>query len=131
MKQEEERLSFRRGDAAAIIGVALAALVLLVLFLRFSGSDTRPTVCIYREGKKIQELTLDQDGEYTVQGEYRNRVSVLGGRVCMAESDCPGEDCVHSGWISRPGQSIVCLPNRVEIRLEGAENSDDVDAVVR
>ena len=65
MKQEEERLSFRRGDAAAIIGVALAALVLLVLFLRFSGSGTRPTVCIYREGKKIQELTLEQDGEHT------------------------------------------------------------------
>lgn len=131
MKQEEERLSFRRGDAVAIIGVALAALVLLVLFLRFSGSDTRPTVCIYREGKKIQELTLDQDGEYTVQGEYRNRVTVRDGRVCVSESDCPGEDCVHSGWASRPGQSIVCLPNRVEIRLEGTGNGDDVDAVVR
>ena len=131
MKQEEERLSFRRGDAVAMIGVVLAALILLVVFLRFSTSGTQSAVCIYQEGKQIRELTLDQDGEYTVQGKYLNRVTVRDGRVCVSESDCPGEDCVHSGWISRPGQSIVCLPNRVEIRLEGTKNVDDVDAVVR
>ncbi|MBQ8917117.1 MAG: NusG domain II-containing protein, partial [Oscillospiraceae bacterium] len=48
-------------------------------------------------------------------------------RACIAQSTCPGEDCVHSGWISSPGRSVVCLPNRVEIRITG---SSEVDFVV-
>ena len=66
----------------------------------------------------------------TVGGLYTNRITVRGGRIAITESSCPGEDCVHSGWIDRPGRSLVCLPNRVEIRLEGPAAEDDVDAVV-
>ena len=42
-----------------------------------------------------------------------------GGGVRVEESDCPTQDCVHTGTITRAGQSIVCLPARVIIRLEG------------
>jgi len=45
----------------------------------------------------------------------------------IAESTCPGNDCVHSGKIHSAGRSIVCLPNRVEIRITG---ESDVDYVV-
>ena len=48
--------------------------------------------------------------------------------AAFTESDCPGRDCVHSGSIGSTGRSIVCLPNRVEIRVISAEA--DVDFVV-
>ena len=51
--------------------------------------------------------------------------------VCVALSDCPTQDCVHTGTISRSGQSIVCLPAKFILRLEGgtpAENA--VDAIL-
>jgi hypothetical protein len=47
------------------------------------------------------------------------------GRVRVTESTCPDKICVRTGWISRPGQSIVCLPNRVVVRIEGSEVRDD------
>ncbi len=125
-----ERLSFGKGDAAAIAGVLLAAL-LLAVFLLLPRTDGRVTVRIFLGGKLLQEMPLDQDAEYTVRGEYTNHVVVRDGRVSVDESDCPGEDCVHSGWISRPGRSVVCLPNRMEVRLEGREDDDPVDAVIR
>ena len=37
----------------------------------------------------------------------------------MTASDCPTQDCVHTGAITRSGQSIVCLPGRIVIQLEG------------
>ena len=61
---------------------------------------------------------------------YTNRIEIKDGKVFITESDCPGEDCVHSGWISEGGRSIVCLPNRVEIRIEG-ETESEVDFIVR
>ena len=39
----------------------------------------------------------------------------------VAVSDCPTQDCVHTGTITRSGQSIVCLPARIIVRLEGGK----------
>ena len=51
--------------------------------------------------------------------------------LCVAVSDCPTQDCVHTGIITRSGQSIVCLPARLIIRLEGGAAEDGgVDAVL-
>ena len=71
---------------------------------------------------------LDSDTEVVIEGEYENVVTVKDGKVAITKSDCPGTDCVHSGWIHESGRSIVCLPNRVELRIEGAS---EVDFVVR
>ena len=50
--------------------------------------------------------------------------------ACMASSDCPTQDCVHTGTITHAGQSIVCLPARVSVQLVGGETSEDVVDVV-
>ena len=48
--------------------------------------------------------------------------------VRVTQSDCPTQDCVHTGQISRAGQSIVCLPARIVITLVGT--SADYDVIV-
>lgn len=121
-------LQFRPGDAVAAAAVLLCALALAVgLFFAARQSGTL-AVQVYRDGTLLWEHPLDQDGEFRVSGPYENLVTVKDGRVSITESTCPGGDCVHSGWIAAPGRSIVCLPNRVEVRLTGV---GDVDAVVR
>lgn len=45
--------------------------------------------------------------------------------VRVETSDCPTQDCVHTGTITRAGQSIVCLPARIIIQLEGTPSADD------
>lgn len=50
--------------------------------------------------------------------------------IRVAVSDCPTQDCVHTGLIYRSGQSIVCLPARIIIRLEGGGTDGGVDAVL-
>lgn len=47
----------------------------------------------------------------------------------VAEADCPGQDCVHTGAISLAGESIVCLPAEVTVTLVGGSGRDGVDAV--
>ena len=49
----------------------------------------------------------------------------------VTASDCPTQDCVRTGIITRSGQSIVCLPARIIVQLTGAEPEPGaVDAVV-
>ena len=79
--------------------------------------------------QQIKQLPLEMDAKVEVDGEYHNVIEIRDRKAAVVESDCPGEDCVHSGWTGTPGRSVVCLPNRVEIRIVGMDS--DVDFVVR
>ena len=121
------RLSFQKGDIFAVLIVVCLIVLSGVLFFP-RGETENGNVEIYKAGERIYVFPLTEDRTFSVDGEYRNVVSVKDGRVAIVESDCPGTDCVHTGWISSAGRSIVCLPNRVEIRIT---SFDEVDFVVR
>jgi hypothetical protein len=97
-----------------------------LLFLPRSAEGA--VVEIYHQGKLVKTIALEASEEYILAGEYTNLITVDGGKVRITASDCPGQDCVHSGGISSPGRSLVCLPNGVEVRIVG--KSGDVDFVV-
>lgn len=124
---KQDHLRFRKGDILAVALVLLLAAAVAMCFLPESGGG-EPVAEIYRDGQLLQTLSLDEEQSLTVTGSYTNTVTVSGGRVAITASDCPGEDCVHSGWIHTSGRSIVCLPNGVEVRVVNARS--DVDFVV-
>ena len=122
------RLSFRKGDMLAIVLVVLLAVSVAACFLPQKQTAEDSVVQIFQDGNLLRELLLTEDVSIEIRGNYLNTVSVQNGCAGFSDSDCPGRVCVHSGWISAAGRSIVCLPNRVEIRIVGAS---DVDFVVR
>lgn len=123
----QNRLRFQKGDIFAVALVVMLAVVTVFCFLPKDDSVARVAE-IYQDGERIETLDLNKDQKVSIDGNYHNTVTVSGGKVAITASDCPGEDCVHSGAITAPGRSIVCLPNGVEVRVVG--QSADVDFVV-
>lgn len=128
MKKNNVKLTFGAGDAVVIVLVIILAVVVGFFFGKTLKNGEGNVVAIYKDGKKVQEFSLYQDREVLLEYDYTNKIVVKDHKVAITESDCPGEDCVHSGWIGQGGRSLVCLPNRVEIRLEG---ESEVDFIVR
>jgi len=128
VKKKHMKLEFCKNDFFAIGIVAVIAILVSVIFWTSVGTEEGSMVSIYQEGVLIKEISLDSDTEFVIEGDYKNVVTIKDGKAAITESDCPGIDCVHSGWIHEAGRSIVCLPNRVELRVEG---TSDVDFVVR
>ena len=121
------RLRFQKGDLLAVAAALLLAAAVFALFL--PREDPGDAVAeVYLDGELVWQLPLDTPTELEVSGDYRNTVTVRDGKIGITASDCPGEDCVHSGFIRSSGRSIVCLPNRLEIRIVSAPG--DVDFVV-
>ena len=56
----------------------------------------------------------DESTHYT----YYNTVIIKGGEVTVSASSCKNQVCVRHGAISKSGQSIVCLPNRLIVTIE-------------
>ena len=111
----------------AIAMVLLLAVLVAVSYL--PKNSTGPvTAEVYQEGTLVKTLSLETDTSFEIVGRYTNVITVSDGRIAITASDCPGEDCVHSGPIKATGRSIVCLPNEVEVRV--VSGTADVDFVV-
>lgn len=120
------RTDFCRRDALACGAVLLCAL-LLMLFLARGGGAENAQVTVSQNGETVWQVPLaGTDSTFAVAGDYPLTVAVSGDKVWIAESTCPGGDCVARGAISRPGESIVCLPARVTVAITGGSGSADV-----
>ena len=128
MKKNQMKLQFCKSEFLAIGMVAVIAIFVSIIFWTSVGAEEGSMLSVYQEGALIKEFSLDSDVEFVIEGDYKNVITIKDGKAAITESDCPGTDCVHSGWIHEAGRSIVCLPNRVELRIEG---TSEVDFVVR
>lgn len=121
-----------RWDGLVAAGVVLAAVVCAALVWPGPGSGGL-TAVLSVDGKETErvELTKTKERERIIQANgYTLHLSLSETEVWMEQADCPTQDCVHTGHISRAGQSIVCLPARVSVQLVGGAAEDGVDAVL-
>ena len=117
----------RKADIALFIALVLlgGALVVPAMFFDASGD----TVKIAVAGKLFGSYPLDEDRKIEVKkGGNVNLVIIKDGYVKMESASCKNQICVHTGKIKRAGQSIVCLPNRVSVTIEG-ESDEGFDTV--
>lgn len=124
---ETNKLHFRKGDWLAIGIVVIVAVAVILCFLPVN-NNSAVYAEVYLDGQLIKTVSLLEMQTFLVEDLYSNEITVANGAIAFTNSDCPGQDCVHSGSISSTGRSLVCLPNRVEIRVVSGE--DDVDFVV-
>lgn len=124
---EANKLRFRKGDWLAVALVAVTAVIVMLCFLPGS-NDPAAVAQIYLDGKLVKTVPLSKNQTFIVADRYSNEITVKDGAISFTASTCPGQDCVHSGSIHSTGRSLVCLPNRVEIRVVSADA--DVDFVV-
>ena len=131
---------FNRRDALVALAVALLAAVTALLFYLPRTQSDQLTLVITVGGQEQSRTPVTQlpDGPVRIEGRggytltlspsYSDLPFSPEWSVRVSDSDCPGQDCVHTGAISRAGQSIVCLPAQVVISRVGA--ASDVDAVL-
>jgi hypothetical protein len=72
---------------------------------------------------------LDARTTLRVPGPLGDTVIVIEeGSVRVLSSPCPEKICIKTGRISKPGQWIACLPNRIFISIRG-RRSEQPDAI--
>ncbi|MBR0320385.1 MAG: NusG domain II-containing protein [Clostridia bacterium] len=129
--EKKSGLSFKKGDLLAILTVVVMAVAAFVLFMPETVDPDEAVVHVFQNSEKLYTFPLNENRVFEVAGDYLNTVEIRNGTVCVSDSTCPGMDCVHLGSIRDAGRTLVCLPNRVEIRIEGEAVENEVDFVLR
>lgn len=115
----------RRGDIAAACAVLVTAL-LTAFFLWFGQAPASQVSVQYPDGHK-EYISLNRVQTIEISGN--NGIDLLieidNGRARVRESSCPDQVCVHSGWLSRSGQTAACVPAGVCVQILGGEPAVD------
>ncbi len=106
-----------------LLAVFLLALGLSAFFIVQSNRKGGATVEVYHDGEKIAAYSLLQNATYEINGGTHTLV-IENGAAYVKDADCPTHICEKRGKIKNVGESIVCLPNRVEVRVVGASDVD-------
>ena len=108
-----------------VLIVALLSGATVLAFRYFAAQGERAVIEV--DNKALFTVTLKPSGEartITVQGVLGlSLIGVDGDQIYMIDSACPDKVCVHMGRKSLAGELIVCLPNRVVIRILGESDA--------
>jgi hypothetical protein len=74
-------------------------------------------------GKNTNQLKLSENQIFSVTGPRgKTLIQIMDNKVRVTNSACREKICVRSGWINKTGQIIVCVPNRVVVKIDGVNN---------
>lgn len=130
-----------------LVAAGLAASALLAVSHADAGAGAK--VVIESGGKLFAEYPLSEDTELVVpapqgvsysdpksapadagdectQYRYFNIVRISGGRVTVSAASCRNQVCTKHRGISKTGESLVCLPNRLVVTIKGGDGYDTV-----
>lgn len=89
---------------------------------------------IYQDSKLIKVVDLSKEDTFTIssQDDSYNTIHInLDGEIAIIEASCPDKTCVHTGYTSTPAKPIICLPNKLEIKIvleDNVNNEDEIDS---
>lgn len=123
-------------DVVLIISLILFSFIFVVKDVFIAPKTDHKYIAISVDGKPYKDLEFkDETYMFPLKTKYGlNKIEISKNYVRVVEADCPNKLDVLQGKISKAGQSIVCIPNRmiIEIKSKAEQiDNDEMDAVVK
>ncbi|MGH4138914.1 NusG domain II-containing protein [Clostridium sp.] len=118
----------KKGDK--IVGIVLLAIVIVAIGItsiyKISIKGSENIAVIKSDGKVFKTIDLNkvvESQEFTIKtgNGHFNTILVKHNSIRVSDANCLHKECVKSGSISKPGEIIVCLPNKLIITIEGKQ----------
>ncbi|XZK29492.1 NusG domain II-containing protein [Clostridium perfringens] len=117
----------KKWDLIIIIVLIILSLMPIRLLISSNNSGDLKRVIISVNGEEYETLELKENLNKIIkieEGLGVNEIYINKGQVYMNHSNCTDKVCMRQGKISKIGESIVCLPNRVFIEIKGDEEGE-------
>ncbi|PID82461.1 MAG: hypothetical protein CSB16_01160 [Clostridiales bacterium] len=119
----------RKNDLVVIFIILVIALFTYGVFYFLSGSDAEYVV-VKVDGEEIFNHPLNEDIEKKILTEYGENILVVKDKkVYIRSADCPNKICVNHRAVSKPFESIVCIPNKLVVEIRSDDGRQGVDII--
>ncbi|MEE0686607.1 MAG: NusG domain II-containing protein [Lachnospiraceae bacterium] len=102
--------------ADIILVISLVILTLVTsIFIYKKQTSNKIYVEVSINGEITNKYSVDENIEIMLK--TGNVLVIKDGNVCISNADCPDGLCVKQGTISKANESIICLPNKLVVRI--------------
>jgi len=121
-------LSFlTKGDKILFV-ILLVTSFASLSFTRFF-RDIGREVIVEVDGVRVARLDLFENQTIQVHGPIgKTVIEVKASKVRVVSSACPHKICVKTGPVNHAGDTIICVPNKVVVRVLG-KNKKQLDVI--
>ncbi len=134
-----KRFELKKADILFIFAIIVISIFLIGIIILNNPYNVNSEVVIRIENKVVKRVTLanlKESKQYKF--EFNNNIGYIeieNGKVRMLEMDskiCPEGICSDTGWIDKSYQSIVCLPNKIIVTIEGKKEIEtEIDMIAQ
>lgn len=113
-------------NSLLLFGGLILIAVFAIIFLE-NIEPNHPIAEIYVDEELVREIDLsfDRDEEITISSQYgENILSVKKDSISVKSASCPDKLCISQGEITNSTKPIICLPNKMVIKIRDNKNSD-------
>lgn len=132
-KQEKKLTSnryFKKCDV--IIYFFILTLIISIFIYGFFSEDKKAgSIEVYENGKLSYLYELQKDYR-KIKLELKNgfeEIEIKDNKVRAIDADCSNKLCIRQGWIAQTGDMIICIPNKLVIKIVG--NKQEVDSILK
>ncbi len=122
-----------KGDKLLIVFVLILSLASMGYIKSQGLSNKDKYVSVQVNGEEIKRIIFDKSvvgKTIPIETKYGyNLIEVGDNQVRVIEANCPDKIDVKQGYISRIGETIVCLPNRLIVEIKGIDSVDGIDMI--
>ena len=119
----------KKGDIIIGVLLVLIAVISFLFVQRLGDNNTSLRAVIKVDGELYKEIKLQDNYNNFIEINSNlgyNKIDIQGKTVKITHSDCQDKLCIKQESISKPFESIVCLPARLIVYIEGDTELDYV-----
>lgn len=121
-----KNMSINKKDKILIISLLVISIISILILN--SNKKQGSVAYVYHDNKMLKEIDLNINKTYTFEGDKgKVIVTVKNKKIKVDKETSEYHLCSKMGYISKPHETIICLPNKIVIEISGNE----VDTVVR
>ena len=113
-----------KNDIILIASLISIIIIFTICWLAFRKDANTVTVTVNKEFYGTYSINKNQTVDIVTgsNGEQINRLVIENGVAYISFASCPDGICVNHRPISKSGESIICLPNKVVVSSKADDN---------
>lgn len=126
-------MKLKKGDVITVSFIIIA-IILYIIINSVSHKDKYITAVIKIDGKIYKKISLNNSDEQKEEIKFNNdgymNIIYDNQGVYVEDVTCPDKICKKTGQITKSGQNITCMPNKIIIYIENNKQyNNDIDGV--
>lgn len=123
----------KKGDFVVVLLLLISSIIFLFFLSNTSNNNHNIYASIQLDGKEIRRVDFNSNeiGEkIRIDSKYGYNILEVGDKkIRSIESDCKEKIHIKQGWISKPGQVLVCLPHKLVVEIKTDDEQVEIDHI--